>query len=123
MNAISVTAYISIALGVLLIVLAVPLILRKVPMNGVYGVRFCASFKSDWLWYEINEYGGKVMVYAAIPFLAYGLYGVLASPGALYIHGHTVLTVVDLLVLLILSYARAKKLEKEYDKLKQEKRE
>lgn len=33
--------------GLLLFALCIPLMYRKVPMNGLYGVRFSTSFQSD----------------------------------------------------------------------------
>ncbi|MFH1175790.1 MAG: SdpI family protein [Acidobacteriota bacterium] len=48
-------------LGLLMIALAVPLYLRKVPMNGWYGVRIPRAFVSDHNWYEINWYGAKAL--------------------------------------------------------------
>src|SRR2546427_9177847 len=39
--------------------LAIPLVIRKVPMNRVYGVRIAKAFASDRDWYEINAYGGE----------------------------------------------------------------
>lgn len=111
----NVIGYSSIGIGLLFMALGVPLILRKVPMNGIYGVRFGASFKSDWLWYEINAHGGRLMVLAGIPLVLYGLYGVIGSPGSWYPSVHTGLTVVVVIWLLAASYLRATRLEKEYD--------
>ena len=54
------------AIGIVLVVLSIPLVARKVPMNAVYGVRTRKAFVSDRNWYEINAYGGKLL-------LAYGL--------------------------------------------------
>ena len=45
--------------GLLLIVLAVPLIRRRVPMNRWYGVRIPRAFASEANWYAINEVGGR----------------------------------------------------------------
>lgn len=59
--------------GLLLTTLAVPLILRKVPMNHVYGVRLPKSFVSDDNWYEINAYGGKLLLALGIFLLAFSL--------------------------------------------------
>jgi uncharacterized membrane protein len=65
--------------GVLASVLSVPLVLRKVPMNRAYGIRIPKAFTSDSNWYDINAYGGKLL-------LAYGLalvaFGVLARDSA-----------------------------------------
>lgn len=44
--------------GLLLIGLAVPLILQRVGMNPLYGVRLRQAFVSEANWYAINRYGG-----------------------------------------------------------------
>ena len=53
--------------------LALPLVRRKVPMNHLYGVRFRKAFESEELWYDINEYGGRMLLRWSIPL---GLIGV-----------------------------------------------
>lgn len=120
MNGNALIAYLSIGLGVILIGMGVPLLLRKVPMNSFYGVRFSGSFKNDWIWYEINEYGGKVMLIAGLLPLVYGLYGLFASPGGGYIHGHTALIVVVVVLLVVPTYLKVKKLEAESDRREKE---
>jgi len=66
-------ALIHVAVGVLVMGAALPLIRRKVGMNCWYGVRIPQAFESDERWYEINAYGGKLL-------LALG--GVIAAMGA-----------------------------------------
>lgn len=65
--------------GLLTAALAIPLIARQVPMNRFYGVRIPKAFESSRNWYEINAFGGKLL-------LAYGLFliafGLLAGPYA-----------------------------------------
>jgi hypothetical protein len=53
-------------IGLFMTAFAVPLVLRKVPMNRAYGIRIPKAFESDRAWYDVNAYGGKL-------FLAYGL--------------------------------------------------
>jgi hypothetical protein len=48
-------------IGVITFCLCLPLIYRKVPMNYFYGVRLPQSFISTERWYEINEYGGRIL--------------------------------------------------------------
>lgn len=62
--------------------LAVPLVRRRVKMNGYYGVRFARSFESDELWYRINEYGGRRLLLWSIPILALGLVALFVSSEA-----------------------------------------
>lgn len=63
------------ATGLLLIVVAIPLILGKVPMNRWYGIRIPKAFESEHNWYEINRYGGKWLVAAG---------GIVALLGAVF---------------------------------------
>jgi hypothetical protein len=54
--------YVHMAMGVLMIVLSIPLVLGKIPMNCVYGIRIRKAFASQSNWYAINAYGGKVLL-------------------------------------------------------------
>ena len=39
---------------------------RQVPKNAWFGIRFSQAFYSDESWYEINAYGGKVLIMWAV---------------------------------------------------------
>lgn len=58
--------------GALFVLLAIPLMLRKVGMNRWYGVRIPKAFASEANWYAINAVGGRWMAVAG---------GVLALAG------------------------------------------
>ncbi len=45
--------------GLLLAGLSVPLILQKVPPNGLYGFRIPATINNPDLWYKVNAYAGR----------------------------------------------------------------
>jgi hypothetical protein len=45
--------------GLLLAGLSVPLILGKIPPNGLYGFRIPATVENSQLWYKVNTYSGK----------------------------------------------------------------
>jgi uncharacterized membrane protein len=65
----------------LFVVLSIPLILRRVPRNIVYGFRTCATLSDDFVWYEANAYFGRGLVVsslisAAAVFMLYGVHGV-----------------------------------------------
>ena len=47
------------AIGPLLVVLSIPLILRWVPRNRVYGFRVAATLRDDGIWYEINAHSAR----------------------------------------------------------------
>jgi uncharacterized membrane protein len=44
--------------GLLLAGLSVPLILHKIPPNGLYGFRVPSTLKNPELWYKVNAYAG-----------------------------------------------------------------
>lgn len=59
--------------GALTVLIAIPLVRRKVKMNRAYGIRIRAAFESEHNWYEINAYGGRQMILWAIPLVMLGI--------------------------------------------------
>lgn len=51
--------------AVIVVLIALPLVRRTVKMNEWYGVRIAESRTSEARWYEINEYGGRLLLYWA----------------------------------------------------------
>jgi hypothetical protein len=45
--------------GLLLAGLSVPLILHKIPPNGIYGLRVRSTMENPQIWYKVNAYSGK----------------------------------------------------------------
>lgn len=73
-------APVNIALGfsnVLCALLAIgfslPLLRRKIGMNASWGVRFQRAFDSEELWYRINEYGARRLIFWSVPILLAGV--------------------------------------------------
>ncbi len=60
------------ACDALFALLAIPLLLRKVPRNPVYGYRTRATLSSDDVWFDVNAYFGRVFLVASLaaPFAA-----------------------------------------------------
>ena len=54
------------ACDIIFIIIAIPLILRKVPRNVIYGFRTRATLKDDFVWYEANAYFGKLFIISSI---------------------------------------------------------
>ena len=52
--------------GLLLTILAVPLIRRKIKPNGLYGFRTKTTMENPKLWYKVNEYSGRRLLVAGI---------------------------------------------------------
>ena len=57
----------------LFILMGIPLVKRKVPMNSLYGVRIKKAYKSEEIWYALNAYGGKQLIIWSIPILLLGI--------------------------------------------------
>jgi hypothetical protein len=56
--------------GVLLLLLSIPLIRRKIPPNGLYGFRVPKTMNNPELWYLVNAYSARRMLWTAIAFVA-----------------------------------------------------
>jgi uncharacterized membrane protein len=54
-----------VAVGILNIGLALPLMRRRVKPNRLYGLRVPATLADEWVWYEANALCGRDMVYVA----------------------------------------------------------
>ncbi len=72
--------YVHVGLGALIALISIPLVLRKVPMNHLYGVRIAKAFVSDENWYEINAYGGKLLLGFGLFLIAFAVIGRNAAP-------------------------------------------
>lgn len=55
-----------IACAVLLIVVALPLALRKIPRNGIYGYRTRATMADDEIWFDANAHFGRGLIIASM---------------------------------------------------------
>jgi len=64
---------VNISSGVLFILLSIPLVTKKIPMNGLYGFRIPKSFTSEENWYKINSYGGNQLVRWSILLICIGI--------------------------------------------------
>lgn len=58
--------YTILGIATLLVVLAIPLALRKVPRNPVYGYRTLAAMASDEVWYAANAYFARTLIMASL---------------------------------------------------------
>jgi hypothetical protein len=51
--------------NLLFVLLAIPLILRRVPRNIVYGFRTRSTLNNDYVWYRANAYFGRGLLIAS----------------------------------------------------------
>lgn len=56
--------------GTLLVALAIPLWLGKVPPNGWYGFRVPSTMRDERLWYKVNRYSAVWMAVAGLATIA-----------------------------------------------------
>ena len=75
MNSIQVLALLTAGCGLVISGLAIPLILRRVPPNGIYGIRTKASFASESDWYRINWVGGRYLAVSGFMIVIVGAIG------------------------------------------------
>ena len=54
-----------IACAALLIAIAIPLALRKIPRNAIYGYRTRATMANDAIWFDANAHFGRGLIIAA----------------------------------------------------------
>ena len=66
--------------GLLLILLSIPLILRKIPPNPWYGFRIRWTLEDPELWYSVNAYTGKWLVFVGLCAIL-GAIGLALIPG------------------------------------------
>jgi len=50
---------------VVVAIIAVPLLLKMIPPNPIYGVRTRRTAESDNLWFEVNRFAGAALLAAA----------------------------------------------------------
>ncbi|MEO5815784.1 MAG: SdpI family protein [Gemmatimonadaceae bacterium] len=102
--------YVHCGVGLVTTALSIPLVLRRVPMNALYGVRLPQSFKSDELWYDINAYGGRLLLTLGILLTVLGYLGRDLAPPmrSPWYAAFTIAPLLTILALLpfIVSYAR-----------------
>ena len=55
-----------VAFGLLLAAISVPMILGKIPPNGLYGFRVKKTMENPEIWYKVNAYSGKWLFAASL---------------------------------------------------------
>jgi uncharacterized membrane protein len=58
--------YVAPLLALITIAISIPLVLRKVPPNVIYGVRTRKTLSDPRIWYEANYRGGMALIVAGI---------------------------------------------------------
>ncbi len=69
-------AIVHVVVGIIMILVALPLVQRRVKMNHWYGVRIPAAFTSEEAWFDINHYGGRLLIIWGLVIGTTGVVGV-----------------------------------------------
>ena len=59
-----------VASGVLLVLIALPLLFGKVPPNTFYGFRVAATLDNPRLWYAVNQHAAKRLIVSGVSLMA-----------------------------------------------------
>jgi len=84
----------------LLILIAIPLAMRKIPRNVAYGFRTRATMANDEIWFEANAYFGRSLIASSLcgAFLAYLIYLFQPFPPAIFLPVSILVLVVPSLI-------------------------
>jgi uncharacterized membrane protein len=63
----------TLAMPVVLILLAIPLVLEKIPRNRLYGFRTAYTMSSDQVWFRANKISGVALLLAGFVWLCLGM--------------------------------------------------
>ena len=85
--------YLSLFSGAFLAALSVPMIMGKIPPNGLYGFRVRKTMENPDIWYPVNAYSGKWLLAAGM-IMAFAAVGLFFVPGlSLDVYAYAVLAV------------------------------
>ncbi len=66
--------------AVVMILVSIPMLMRKIPMNRWYGARFKKSFESEENWRRINAYSAKQLIIWSVLLLIVGVVALFLPP-------------------------------------------
>ena len=100
--------------GLIVALLAVPLVLRRVPPNALYGLRVPATFRDDTVWYDANAAAGRdLIVFGAVTIAAAFIVPVLTHDPWVFQVAWIVTAAGGSIVVAILGWRRANRMFRE----------
>ena len=72
--------FVHFGIGLATALLSIPLVARKIPMNSIYGVRLRKGIVSEDNWFEINAYGGRLLLGFGVFLMLFAWLGGRFSP-------------------------------------------
>lgn len=91
--------------GVIFIVISIPLLRGKIPMNQWYGFRIEKAFVSKENWYAINKYGAKQLILWSVLLILVGIIFLFVPTDPL-LRGIPLVVIVLIAIVRTLLYAR-----------------
>jgi uncharacterized membrane protein len=103
----------ALAVCALLMVIAIPLVLRWIPRNIVYGFRTRKTLANDATWYEANAYFGRALLVSSLcsAFLAYVIYYVQPFSSTVFLPVSILVIAAPTLVAALATALRVRSLE------------
>ncbi|OLC50058.1 MAG: hypothetical protein AUH43_06155 [Acidobacteria bacterium 13_1_40CM_65_14] len=97
--------------GIVLILLAVPLLFRWIGPNGLYGLRIPATFADEWVWYEANAKSARDMCILGVVLIVLSIAeSIPGIPRNMYIPIVGVTTIGGVVIVAIIGWRRANRL-------------
>jgi uncharacterized membrane protein len=99
--------------AVAVVVAAVPLVQQRVKMNHWYGVRIPAAFTSEAAWFDLNRYGGRLLLIWGLTIAATAAVGAFLAKRDWVTYDWTSLVIIvgGLVVTIAKIYSRARRQE------------
>ncbi|MHB8494904.1 MAG: SdpI family protein [Casimicrobiaceae bacterium] len=96
----------------LLIVVAMPLALRRVPRNILYGFRTRATMANDEIWYDANAYFGRALIISTLcgALVACVIYLVQPFPPAAFLPASILLLAAPALIVTVATFRHTRSL-------------
>lgn len=98
--------------GALLIGVSIPMLLRRVPPNPLYGLRVPATFADPWVWYEANAASGRDLIVNGVLLIvvAVGLAPIRSIPEPIYALCCVLVLLIGAMVVVTVGWRRANRL-------------
>jgi hypothetical protein len=97
------------AIGLVLILVSIPLALRWVPRNRLYGFRIRATLRHDDVWYDVNARGARQLLVLGVMMVALEFVLPLTIRNAIL----RAVAVVGLAAITVINWRRANRLARE----------
>jgi uncharacterized membrane protein len=97
------------ALGILLLVLSIPLTLRWIPQNRLYGFRTAATYRDRSVWDDVNAAAGRQMLALGAVMVALEF----ALPAAVRVQALRFVGLVGVPAIVVVNWRRAQRLDRQ----------